>query len=166
MVTARRASIEKIMTKLTELFLFFIRLYLLPTTADASKWYAWQLRCLPVTGWREPPPPGIDDSFLFLPHFGEHDSGYSFIRCVVTREGVPLCALTTHSDVLHVDGIGGYGPRDGRESLPDKLPICGWSIDCFPRSGAFRIWPNSSNRIEYGNALSSFEFYAVRKEKK
>jgi hypothetical protein len=78
----------------------------------------------------------------------------------VTKDG-PFCLLSGCSDVVHLDGIGGYGRRDtSRTSLPDCIPPSGWSMDCLPKSGLLRLWPSSGEML-IGMALSSFEVYAM-----
>lgn len=107
-------------------------------------------------------------SFVRKPEIWEiehlHDSGYRCMDFVAVKDGEPLCRLSGCSDVVHIDGIGGYGYRWSRKpGVPRKIDIHGWSIDCLPASGLLRIWPDS-NRIICGSGLSSFEIYAIPKE--
>lgn len=79
----------------------------------------------------------------------------------------PMCRLAGGSDVLHIDGIGGFGFRWlGRYgTVPKAIPPSGWEIDCLPKSGLFRIFA-SGYKIFCGAALSSFEIFAKKAEEK
>lgn len=93
---------------------------------------------------------------------GMHDSGFRYMDFVAVRENKAICRLAGGSDVIHIDGIGGYG-RDWIErygTVPRMVPVSGWSIDCLPKSGLLRIWPGS-HQMTCGPALSSFEIYAL-----
>ena len=86
---------------------------------------------------------------------GMHDSGYRCMDFVAVRDGEPVCRLSGCSDVIHIDGIGGYG----RRGIPEaKLPTS-WHIDCLPTSGLLHIF-NGRRSIVCGASLSSFEIYA------
>lgn len=102
---------------------------------------------------------------VILPSRARHDSGYRLMDFVAIRNGVPVCLLSGCSDVVHLDGIGGFGPWDSARGFPSLVPPSGWSIDCLPVSGLLRIWP-SSRRISCRPALSSFEIYALPSLKK
>jgi hypothetical protein len=98
---------------------------------------------------------------------GMHDSGFRRMDFVACKDGKPICKLSGCSDVVHFDGIGGFGydwaHRYG--TVPRLIPPSGWSMDCLARSGLLRIFPNT-RRIHVGLALSSFEIYAVPEEDK
>jgi len=87
-----------------------------------------------------------------------------FVACVNNEA---LCLLSGCSDVIHVDGIGGYGDGwlERCRISPGLMPPSGWSIDCLPTSGLLRMWP-SSGKILCDAALSSFEMYAIDKNDK
>lgn len=103
------------------------------------------------------------DSIIILPESEVHDSGYmcmSFVGCI-GEEAVAIMGGV--SDVLHIDGIGGYG-KDWRAMplrIPMMIPAKGWSIDCLP-CGCLRIFASGSG-IEIGHMLSSFEIFGERK---
>lgn len=111
--------------------------------------------------WNEPI---ICASLVIFPTRRKHDSGY---RCMdfiaIDENNEPICKLSGCSDVLHFDGIGGYGHNwlEKYHSVPKQIPPSGWSMDCLTKSGLLRIWPNTE-RIYCGVALSSFEIYALR----
>lgn len=103
------------------------------------------------------------NSLVIIPTMRKHDSGYMCMDfCAVNVNDEPICLLSGCSDVLHVDGIGGYGEFNGE--IAKSRPIEAWSIDCLP-CGYLRIFCNGW--IEAGHSVSDFEiFYHDRSEKK
>ena len=94
---------------------------------------------------------------------GMHDSGFRTMDFVAYSKNEPICLLSGCSDVIHIDGIGGFGhnwlEKYGR--CPKFIPPSGWNMDCLPKSGLLRLWCN--NKILCASALSSFEIYAIDK---
>ena len=93
---------------------------------------------------------------------GMHDSGYRCMDFVaVNNKNEPICLLSGCSDVMHFDGIGGYGDDWARKykGVPKLIPPSGWNIDCLSKSGLLRIF--CDKKIKCSSALSSFEFYAI-----
>ncbi len=109
------------------------------------------------------------DTLIILPGKAKdlHDSGYRCMDFVAVIKGEAKCLLSGGSDVLHVDGIGGFGDNwmEKYGSTPMMVPPSGWSIDCLPKSGLLHMWP-SSGKMKCGVAISSFEIYALPKENK
>lgn len=98
---------------------------------------------------------------VVLPTRRLHDSGYRALDFVLVSPD-KMVRIGGCSDVIHVDGIGGYGPRDEkRRLLPNLVPPSGWSVDCL-KCGLLRFFCNSG-RITAGVALSSFEIWAQPK---
>lgn len=97
----------------------------------------------------------------------KHDSGYRCMDFVAVIDDVPKCLLSGCSDVIHVDGIGGYGFNwtSKYSGVPVLIPPSGWSIDCLPKSGLLRMWPHSG-KMRCGDALSSFEIFSLSKDGK
>lgn len=119
---------------------------------------------LPHRGWNE----GIEfTSLVILPMRKLHDSGFRCLDFVAVKTNVPVCRLSGCSDVIHIDGIGGYGHNwlEKYSGCPKAIPPTGWSIDCLPKSGLLRMWP-MSNKMTCGSALSSFEIYALETQRK
>lgn len=100
---------------------------------------------------------GEFDALVIIPTDQEHDSGYMCMDFVaVDGKGEPICRLSGWSDILELDGIGGYGAREGRR--PDKfIEPKAWGIDCLP-CGYLRLF--SRGKLVAGDSLSSFEVYA------
>lgn len=102
---------------------------------------------------------GTFDCLVLLPTRRAHDSGYRCIDFVAVKNNTPICRLSGCSDVLHIDGIGGYGEWTGK--LPSKVLPKGWSIDCLKKSGLFRVFLGCTHKLKCGATLSSFDIYGV-----
>lgn len=102
---------------------------------------------------------GEFNALVIIPQNYAHDSGWMCMDFVaVSKEGEPICRLSGCSDVLNLDGIGGYGKwRADELKLPRRIEPKGWSIDCLP-CGYLRLFSRST--MTAGPALSSFEIYA------
>ena len=100
---------------------------------------------------------GEFSALVIIPQDCAHDSGWMCMDFVaVSKEGEPICRLSGCSDVLNLDGIGGYGNwYDGE--FPNYIEPKGWSIDCLP-CGYLRLFCHSA--LTAGPALSNFEIYA------
>jgi len=100
-------------------------------------------------------------SIVILPQKSRHDSGYRLLDFVACgKNAQPICKLSGCSDVLHIEGIGGYGID--HTFIKQQIPVSGWSIDCLPTSGLLRIF--CDKQISVGAALSSFEIYSIRRK--
>ena len=100
------------------------------------------------------------ESLVIIPTDREHDSGYACMEFVgVNKDWEPVVRMSGCSDVVHIDGIGGYGQlwRQGKFPLALTRPIQAWSIDCLPKSGYLRIF--CDGQIIVGDDLSSFEIF-------
>jgi len=96
-------------------------------------------------------------SLVLLPMREKHESGFRLITIVACgKDQFPICKVTSCSDVIHLEGIGGYGHHWICEGeIPEKVTPKQWDIDYLPVSGLFRLF--SRDGIIAGNALSSFE---------
>jgi len=105
------------------------------------------------------------DSIVILPTREEHDSGYAVMEFIPVLGGVPLGRISGISDVIEIEGIGGYYVRSKFKNpeLKDTEHIPSWSIDCLFRSGLLRIF-HSGGRVSVGDALSCFEIYSESRE--
>ena len=98
---------------------------------------------------------GLFHSLVIIPMDYLHDSGYRCMDFVaVDIDNEPICRLSGCSDVIHFDGIGGYGKFTARIAM--SRPIEGWSIDCLP-CGLLRIF--CKGWIEADHAVSDFSIY-------
>lgn len=99
---------------------------------------------------------GVFSSLVIIPQDYAHDSGWMCMDFVaVDEEGEPICKLSGCSDVLNIDGIGGYGKR-GTGIPPQFIKPKRWSIDCLP-CGYLRLFGDCI--MTAGAALSDFEIY-------
>lgn len=101
------------------------------------------------------------DSLIIIPERYKHDSGYLCMSVVGCKGDKAVCVMGGGSDVIHFDGIGGYGNwwKGAGSKIPEKIPPKSWTIDCIP-CGYLRIF--AYNKITIGSMLSSFEIYAER----
>lgn len=107
-----------------------------------------------------------------------HDSGYRVMDFVPCDRNTPLGRIGAYSDVLHIDGIGGFGFNWLQKygTVPRAVPPHGWSIDCLHGSGLLRLFPStdmcagilldpmalSSSFEIYGRTRPKFEVSGVR----
>ena len=100
---------------------------------------------------------GKFSALVIIPQDYANDSGWMCMDFVAVNENEePICRLSSCSDVLHLDGIGGYGNWRGGE-LPRRIKPKWWRIDCLP-CGYLRLFSRST--LTAGPALSNFEIYA------
>ena len=106
------------------------------------------------------------DSLIIIPERYRHDSGYMCMSFAGCKGDKAICIMGGGSDVIHFDGIGGYGKwwNGAGSKIPEKIPPKGWSIDCIP-CGYLRIF-SGKGKITIGSMLSSFEIYADHLTKK
>ena len=99
-------------------------------------------------------------SLVIIPTGEIHDSGYMCMEFVaVNDKNEPIKRMSGCSDVIHLDGIGGYGNWYGTGHLPQSVAPKGWSIDCLP-CGYLRIFSKARMGLYSGVALSSYEVYS------
>ena len=115
------------------------------------------------------------EEFLAMENFGEdaeftgivivptgelHDSGFGAMKFILTRHNEIVGAVSGWADVLHINGIGGYG-KNWKQSLKTGMTkVVGWSIDCLPGSGCLRLFCNNRIKCRAGSGcISDFEFF-------
>lgn len=98
---------------------------------------------------------------VIIPTNRKHDSGYKCMEYCAVKDGEPVGIFGGSSDVLHLDGIGGYGKWT--TAIPNKFDRKSWNIDCLP-CGYLRLWCNDYILLANG-CLSDFEIYTERKNK-
>lgn len=105
------------------------------------------------------------NSLIILPTRRKHDSGYRCMYFIACRYNEPIARLAGGSDVIHLDGIGGYGKNwlEKYRTCPQLIPPSGWNIDCLMKSGLLRLFTHGI--LSTGSALSSFEVYTEPDEK-
>lgn len=103
---------------------------------------------------------GEFDSMVILPLMKLHDSGYRCMDFVAIKDGKPFKRLSGCSDVIHINGIGGYGKYKGG-GIPSMTEPINWSIDCLKKSGLLQIFTHG--KLTCDSALSSFSIYSKEK---
>ena len=108
---------------------------------------------------------GEFDCLIILPLRRRHESGYRCMDFVAVRGNEPICLLSGCSDVIEIDGIGGYGIDwlEKYSCCPGLVPTAGWMIDCLPVSGLLRMFCRR-RKLKAAPAVSSFEIYQVPAE--
>lgn len=82
----------------------------------------------------------------------------------VDRDNEPIVRISGCSDVLNINGIGGYGDWRKFTILPKTITPIAWSIDCLPKSGYLRLF--CDNELTCGSSFSNFEIYVEQEETK
>ena len=122
---------------------------------DIRKWTRKDFKALPH---RERNQEVKFSSLVIIPLRKLHDSGWRLIDyAAVDENGVPFILLSGSSDVIHINGIGGYGKYNG--SIPKLIEPLSWSMDCLATSGYMMLWCNKE--LTCGPSLSSFEIYTT-----
>ena len=95
-----------------------------------------------------------------------HDSGWGCMEfCLVGDDMEPIGKVGGGSDVLHLDGIGGYGDDYNRRSyLSRMVPVKGWTIDCLP-CGYLNLWTRRVMYLRNKFVGSSCEIYSEADER-
>lgn len=98
---------------------------------------------------------------VIIPTTHKHDSGYRCMKYCACKNGEPIAMLGGCSDVMHLDGIGGYGEWYGE--IPTKVDVRAWNMDCLP-CGYLHMWCSGYNFIADAG-LSDFELFTEKKRK-
>lgn len=106
-------------------------------------------------------------SFVVIPVENEdgtidlHDSGYGCMEfCLVNRDSEPIGKVGGGSDVINLDGIGGYGDKWLRFTDNSRIIRAhGWSIDLLP-CGYLNVWTRQTLYIRDGIICSNFEVFS------
>lgn len=107
---------------------------------------------------------GEFDSLVILPTKDIHDSDYRCMAFIACKGNKPIAKIGGGSDVIHINGIGGYG-KDWlykQPGVPKSIEPIGWSIDCLKKSKLLRLFTHQN--LVAGKAYSSFEIYSVKKQ--
>lgn len=130
---------------------------------DANKWTKEDFKKLKRFEWTEK---SKCLAIVVIPEHDVHDSGYRNMSfALFDDKGNPLGRVGGGSDVIHIEGIGGFGykwldkvEKKGISLMDLKPPLGGWSIDCLAKSGYIRLF--CKKPIIIGPALSSFEIFS------
>jgi len=108
------------------------------------------------------------NSLILLPTRRLHDSGYRCIDMVACQDDIAFCRVAGGSDVVNIEGIGGFGYRWADREGASRFLVApaGWSIDCLKKSGLLRIFPSVTHRIRVGLHLSNLEIWSIADERR
>lgn len=124
---------------------------------DLNEYTKEEFDALPLVDWDQ----NVTDfnSLIIVPTDQIHDSGFRCMYFVACRYNTPICRISGCSDVIHINGIGGYGIKGIRGHM-NGVPLepVGWSIDCLKTSGLLRLFTDGV--LQSGTALSSFEIFS------
>lgn len=108
------------------------------------------------------------NSFIIVPMDEDHDSGYRAMKLILmnAKNDEIVGVIGGGSDVINLDGIGGYGLRNGPIlEDPQLTPRTDWSIDCLPGSGCLRVFvTNRLLCLDTNIICSSIEIFTTEKE--
>ena len=117
---------------------------------------------IPYKKWEEEI---ICTDIIIVPIQKKHESGFRIMDYIACQNNKTICKLSGCSDILNLDGIGGYGNDKLKKStyITNRLPIP-WTIDCLNKSGLLRIFiPNYKLFIPTGPSVSNMEIYPCDK---
>lgn len=105
------------------------------------------------------------DSVIIVPMDEIHDSGYRCMKYILvdTNDDVEdsiVGVIGGYSDVLHLNGISGYGLSFERNIATRTVPIADWAIDCLDTSGCLRLFGPKMTLNDHIQT-SSVEIYDV-----
>lgn len=105
------------------------------------------------------------NSLLIVPRGELHDSGWMCMVFIALWNGEPVGYFDCGSDVISLDGTGGYGRYSDwpMGSIPRMVSPKGWRMDMTP-GGCLRLFVTNMDYVLKAEGLSSFQVYAVKKE--
>ena len=101
------------------------------------------------------------DGCIIIPTKETHDSGFICMKFALTHNNKVVGCVGGGSDVVHINGIGGYGKygNDFTSALiSQKVPRVCWRIDCLP-NGLLRLFSDHWLSID-DIICSDFALYA------
>ena len=97
------------------------------------------------------------NGFVIIPTEEMHDSGYMCMKFALQYNGNIVGCVGGCSDVINLNGIGGYGLNFDEAIKTRKVPVVNWSIDCLA-NGLIRVFCDK-NLVLKGYILSTFEIF-------
>lgn len=97
------------------------------------------------------------NGIVIVPMKENHDSDFSCMKFVLLKDYDIVGVVGGWSDVIHINGIGGYG---NKLDLDNPRKGYGWSIDCLPVSKCTRLFIHEDKELYADNFIGSdFIFY-------
>lgn len=78
-------------------------------------------------------------SVVIVPTGKLHDSGFMAMKFILLRKGKVVGVVGGGSDVVHINGIGGYG-KELEALKTGEVERVSWSLDCLPKSRCIRLF--------------------------
>ena len=104
-------------------------------------------------------------AFAIVPTEELHDSGYRTMKFILERDNEIVGSVSGWSDVVHVNGIGGYGENFEQTIKSRRVPVVGMSMDCLPKSGCVRFFCDRDRIMKAEDFIGSdFIFYFRKRE--
>lgn len=107
-------------------------------------------------------------SFVIIPVENEdgalnlHESGFGCMEfCLVNNDSEPIGKVGGSSDIINLDGIGGYGADwiERFQGTPRLIPVHGWTIDLLP-CGYLNVWSRQTLFIRSLCIYSDMEVFS------
>lgn len=110
----------------------------------------------------------VFDSVIIVPMDELHESGYRSMKFILCNDykGEIIGVVGGWSDVINLDGIGGYGIDFDRSLKTGMCPCVGWQLDCLA-CGCLRLFTSTKCRLTLLSEIvcSNFEVYSIKSNK-
>ena len=103
-------------------------------------------------------------SVVIVPTGKAHDSGFGCMKFVLLDRNEIVGCVGGYSDVVHINGIGGYGLNFTKALCGQSVPPVGWSLDLLQRSKLVRLFCHRKLIIHDEEVLSDFEVFATERD--
>lgn len=99
------------------------------------------------------------NEIIIVPTGKKHDSGFECMKFVLCHNREIVGVTGGCSDVIHLNGIGGYGKSFEEALKTRKTDVVDWKIDCLPKSHCLRLFSSKNLKIK-GFVISDFDIIA------
>lgn len=96
---------------------------------------------------------------ILVPMPEVHESGFRCMKFILVNKDEIVGAVSGWSDVIHLNGIGGYGRSIKEVSKSGKVDRIGWCIDCLAESRCMRLFTSVELELDDGFIGSDFIVY-------
>ena len=103
-------------------------------------------------------------SVVIVPTGRTHDSGFGCMKFVLLDRNEIVGCVGGCSDVVHINGIGGYGLDCAKALFDQSVPPIGWSLDLLQGSRLVRLFCNRKLIIRDEKVYSDFEIFAAERK--
>lgn len=94
---------------------------------------------------------------VIVPMNYKHDSGFQCMKYILLKHWDIVGVLGGGSDVMHINGIGGYGKEPNYTTRMVKAHDL--RIDCLPKSKCLRLFSDNEMELDSLFCGSDFIFY-------